>query len=265
MNGFHFNQRFIFLLTFLFLTYSGLLRAREKGFTFGNPPTRWHIKHSRKPKAPGPNLWSARKSNVFLDERGFLHLKTTPSSHGWKCAEVFTDYRFGYGEYTFYLIGNFTRFHPQLVLGLFLYRNDHSEIDIEFSRWGKSRQDSLGMFTIHWRDSLGTDRKISQKFPVHLSGDNPYVTFKIKWFPDSVIFQGYRGHYPQLPSPGALIAHASLHPFHTVADNSPKKIVMNLYWYRGKSPAPETTREYEIIIRDVWFRPFSTEELRESQ
>ncbi len=250
----------IFLITFFGLLLPDTASARE--FAFGHPSLHWYIKHSSHPRAPGPNLWSHHSENVFLDSRKFLHLKTTRSGDRWYSAEVFTDNRFGYGEYTFFLIGNMTRFHRRLVLGLFLYQNDHSEIDIEFSRWGQAENDSLGLFTVHWRDSLGNDHRESQKFSFHLSGDTPYTTFKIRWYPDSVQFIGYRGHYPELPSSRALICRATLYPKGLSAHGGRKKIVMNLYWYQGKPPHTPSPKEYEIIIRDVWYRPFSEKAIK---
>jgi hypothetical protein len=252
------RSRYILHQFFLLVCLTPFLLSTSgaKEFSFGHPPLRWHAKHSNRPKAPGPNFWSHRSRNVFLDSRKFLHLKTTRSGERWDSAEVFTDSRFGYGEYTFFLIGNMTHFHRRLVLGLFLYQNDHSEIDIEFSRWGQAENDSLGLFTVHWRDSLGNDRRVSQKFSFHLSGNNPYTTFKIRWYPDSVQFLGYRGHYPELPSTRALIGRATLYPEGLAAQEGKKKIVMNLYWYQGKPPRTASPREYEIIIRDVWYRPF---------
>jgi hypothetical protein len=67
-------------------------------------------------------------------------LKVDKNSKGkWKCGEVFMNTPLGYGTYTFEVVGpNVALLDPYYVLGLFSYHNDTQEIDLEFSRRGKT-------------------------------------------------------------------------------------------------------------------------------
>ena len=50
---------------------------------------------------PGPNFWSDRKSDVWVDDEGRLHLKIVKRHGKWYCTEVTCDKIFGYGAYVF--------------------------------------------------------------------------------------------------------------------------------------------------------------------
>jgi len=60
----------------------------------------------------------------------------------WQCTEVYMQQALGYGIYDFLVgqpVDNLGNGDLYIVLGLFVYRDDAHEIDIEFSRWGSNQ------------------------------------------------------------------------------------------------------------------------------
>ena len=101
----------------------------------------WEVRSSKEKEGPGPNYFSQKEENVWIDEEGNLHLRATLHL-GWiDCAEVYLLTPLGYGKYHFILKTPLENLDTQLVLGLFLYESPSSdpynrEIDIEVSKWG---------------------------------------------------------------------------------------------------------------------------------
>jgi hypothetical protein len=102
---------------------------------------KWDIKSGY--NGPGPNSFSKDYENVWVDERGFLHMSITKHEDGnWYSSEVISQDNLGYGTYAFTIQGNPLNFAKNVVLGLFTWDNNtfyeqaNSEVDIEFSKWG---------------------------------------------------------------------------------------------------------------------------------
>ena len=102
----------------------------------------WTVKTSDAPVGPGPNVFSA--ANVTVTGTGHLRLAVgrSPSQPVWTCAEVIAHGTFGYGTYRWTVASDLTTLDPQVVLGMFTWSDDpaqaHRELDIEFSRWGRT-------------------------------------------------------------------------------------------------------------------------------
>ena len=84
-------------------------------------------------RGPGPNCWSDSKESVWV-ESGQLHLKIREVNNTWHAAEVYTEACTKYGRHRFSTVTRLDSFDPNVVAALFLYRNDETEIDIEFSK-----------------------------------------------------------------------------------------------------------------------------------
>jgi len=64
----------------------------------------WVVTTTGEQKAgPGPNYFSDSEENVWVDERGRLHLKITYRDGRWNCARVELARHTGYGKYVFYV------------------------------------------------------------------------------------------------------------------------------------------------------------------
>ena len=101
------------------------------------------MKTSDSKVGPGPNYFSNRADDVFVDDDG-LHLTITEHGSRWWATEVISDLRVGYGRYEFWLASRVDALDPNAVLGLFTWNNApdfaNREIDIEFARWGRRRR-----------------------------------------------------------------------------------------------------------------------------
>ena len=102
---------------------------------------KWDIKSGY--NGPGPNSFSKAYENVWVDEKGYLHMAITKHEDGnWYSSEVISQENMGYGTYAFTIQGNPLTFAKNVVLGLFTWDNStfhdqgNSEVDIEFSKWG---------------------------------------------------------------------------------------------------------------------------------
>lgn len=104
----------------------------------------WAVKDSQGGKAgPGPNVFSP--SNVAIDAAtDKLHLSISPvngSTGEWSSAEILLSSGLGFGRYRWIMetplsaMGGDGGFAKRPVLGMFLYKDDSHELDIEMSRW----------------------------------------------------------------------------------------------------------------------------------
>ena len=96
----------------------------------------WMIRESDIFMGAGPNQWSSKPQSVWLDERGCLHLRLRRTENGWRAAEVAMPLPNRYVRIEAEIEGNLGNLDPSVVAAVFIYRNDKSELDIEFSRWG---------------------------------------------------------------------------------------------------------------------------------
>ena len=160
---------------------------------------------------PGSNLWSDRKSDVWVDDEGQLHLKIVKRDGKWYCTEVTSENTFGYGTYVFYLdseIGD-SNLDPDVVLGFFTWddntcdTNASSEIDIEFTTFGGRRKNILNYSVQPCIVTGGRPISECQKrhtvFPMELHGK--YSTHVFVWNPLRVVFYSYHGHGNPTPNP----------------------------------------------------------------
>jgi hypothetical protein len=83
-------------------------------------------------------------SNAWVDDKGFLHLRTSEQNGRWTCAEVGLTRSLGYGTYKF-TVQDSAHLPPSAVVTLLTFDDDRtqdsaSEIDIELSRWGVTKR-----------------------------------------------------------------------------------------------------------------------------
>lgn len=141
---------------------------------------------------PGNNNWSDSPRSVWVDSGGSLHLRIRKEGAVWYSAQVNAVDTAAFGLYRFYVQTSLHDLDPNVVLGLFLYQDDHHEIDIEFLR----------------RDSVTNDNSVYVVQPYSLPGNrHPFLwpwpgpsTHDIDWGPDAVTFRSMRGHDPQIES-----------------------------------------------------------------
>ncbi len=199
---------------------------------------------SEERRGPGPDYFSSSAENVWVDSQGRLHLKLTHRNNRWYCAEVFLEKPLGYGTYEFFVDGRFDQLDPHVVVGLFLYRDDTHEIDIEFARWGKRQGNNL-QYVLQPSHLPGNIHRYEAK----LNGD--YTTHRIVWKPESVSFRSLHGHYAgKPPSNDYLITQWTFgKAYHTPTT---ERIYMNLWLASGQPPTLHANTE--IVITQISFQ-----------
>lgn len=190
---------------------------------------------------PGPNYFNDSEENVWVDDRGRLHMKITYRDGRWNCSRVELAQHTGYGRYIFYLSTRPDSLDKQVVWGLYTYKNDEEEIDIEFSRWGIDNNHEAQYV-------IQPSYKPGNKARFRTDLDGRYSTHLFEWSKKRIDFASYHGHRKEPVSENQIIARWS----YFGADNPPdsdERLKMNLWLFRGTPPSDG--REAEVIIDHV--------------
>lgn len=163
---------------------------------------------------PNANNWSDSKENVHIDEKGYLNLNLVKKDNKWYASEVVLPLDLGYGRYEFRVIGAMDKVDPNVMMSMFLYADDNSEIDIEFSRFkadSEVNQEGNMQFVVQPYYKAGN----TNRFELKQGGS--YTSYVIDYRSDSIKFEAYHGN-----------------------DTSNKKNLIKEWNYTGKYiPSPE--------------------------
>ncbi len=193
---------------------------------------------------PGPNYWSDTPESVWLDNEGKLHLKIRKIDGKWYAVEIYSEQLTTYGEHRFLIEGAVDQLDKNVVLGLFTYKDDTHEIDIEFSKWGDSNYQQPGSFTVQPYTISGNSRSFAVKLK------NPLSTQLFNWQPNFVHFSSYQGHHSGLlPSPDQLIQQWLYFGSSIPKDVHQLRTHINFWLVDGNAPVDE--RNLEIVIHQV--------------
>ena len=206
----------------------------------------WKIRNSpNTTSTPGPNYWSNSTENVWVDNNDYLHLRITNRNGKWLCPEIYTLQALGYGTYVFHTKSPIDSLDKNVVLGLFTYKDDSHEVDIEYSLWGKSEGYNSG-FTVQPTPYTSDN---SLDFNTTLTGTEATHTFT--WRSDKVFFQTIQGNYTTTNVPAENIIKTW--ESQVSCDASDAKTVINLWLYHGL--APSNQQEVEVVITGFEFIP----------
>ena len=136
---------------------------------------------------PGSNTYST--DNAFIKDDG-LHLKVSKSGGIWKCAELGSTIKLGYGTYRCVIQGKLNSLDPNIVLSMFNYgKVDYiNEIDIEISKWGNNKSTLPLGYTVY---PATPGPKSVKLFPMVLKSD--LSTHRFTWTPSGVNFLSQQG------------------------------------------------------------------------
>jgi hypothetical protein len=191
---------------------------------------------------PGPNCWSDSEESVWVDAGGQLHLKMREVNGTWYCAEVTSKTCTRYGMHRFYTIGRLDTLDKNVVAALFLYKDDQTEVDIEFARWGEQDPVYNAQYAVQPWDTPGN----REQFWVTLNGDNS--THYIDWNASAIQFKSIHGHHPEPPDAAHLI-HEWLYTGGDIpVEEECLRTHINLWLYQGNPPAGG---QPEIIVKNA--------------
>lgn len=220
----------------------GSLQVRHRVISFAGHD--WIVSQSGNGRrTPGPNYFSNSKENVWVDARGRLHLRILYTDGRWECAEVTLVGSRSFGEYLFRVSTDGDKLDKNIVAGLFLYRDDFNEIDIEFSRWGEEME-TAGNYVVQPSDQEGN----MYRFSLEEAGKRS--THIINWQRDSINFKSYRGH--RKSQPNRLLINEWLYQGENIPIGSEVEVLINLWLFMGNPPADN--QEAELIIEGFQIR-----------
>lgn len=168
---------------------------------------------------------------------------------GWSCAGLYTEEKFGFGTYRWFVEGPIDKLDRNVVLGLFTYGGvDYiNEIDIEIAKWGRVEPNVSNLFyTVYPR--ANTTKANSSGTRMTLQGT--YTTHRFDWTEDNVSFQSQHG-FKNLPNQNVFFTYRTPATF---AQNVPilsAPLHMNLWMFKGKPPTDE--EEVEIVIHGLQY------------
>ena len=207
----------------------------------------WEVRSSDEKKAgPGPNLFTNSKENVWVDDKGNLHLRITNRSGKWYCAGITLLGSYKYGTYSFQTETLFEKLHKNTVTGLFLYRNDAKEIDIEFSKWGKDVNE-VAQYAIQPADLAGNKKRFN------LPTEARTQTHRINWQADAILFSSHTGALTEIPTPEKLIEKWKFSGPGIPSGTDDLALKINFWLFRGIPPIEKDAME--IIISDFKYHP----------
>ena len=174
-----------------------------------------------------PNQYNP--ANVWIDEKGYLHLRMAQRDGQWSCAEVSLNRSLGYGTYKF-VVQDSATLRPSAVLGMFTWDDSgsadlHNEMDIELSRWGdpKGRNAQYVVQPFYAPDNLS-------RFTAPVG----VLTYTFRWEPGIVSFKTVNGastgseakplsdhvFTSGIPTPAHETVHIDLYDFHHLESSS---------------------------------------------
>lgn len=235
----------------------------------------WKKKSSTSVVGPGPNIFSDSDSNIWLDDKGYLHLKITKENNVWKAAEVISTMNMGYGTYVFTLASDVSKLNEKVVLGLFtwddstFFEQANSEVDIEFSRWNNAADSLLLTYAVQpvLFDNPVIYAERTAHPPMQVSLLKNESTHAFTWKGDEITWQSYSGGiYPPTTPTFAdwrfdlnNIARTKIEggrvsqPIIIPAPGKTTNARMNLWLLGGQGPSDG--KEVEVVVKSFKYIP----------
>lgn len=226
----------------------------------------WGVKEAPRPVGPGGNRFSSDERDVYVDERGRLHLSVRRRGDVWCASEVVLLERVGFGTYSIQTDSRLDVLDPRLTFGAFLWDsygddtsdNPHREIDFEDTRWGDATKTTSSQFVVQ---PFPAPEHLQRYGLPDLTSD-ARVTRVFEWSPDHVRFTAARGHHSVRSIPAALVfasyeyARAAERPVPTAGREQFRiNLWMNSTELGGASPPAPPAAEVEVVVTAFEFVP----------
>jgi hypothetical protein len=201
----------------------------------------------------GPNYFTDKPEDVWIDPNGYLHLSIVERDYNWYCSEVVANESLGYGTYVFTVQGRPELQDPNIVLGLFVYDlpdysyvpEKHREIDVEVSRWDNSSNPNNCQYVVQPWSTPGN----MYRFYID---EHRTTTYVFTWDADEVCFQSYYGDFSFCPLPEDIIESWCY-----TGDDIPEPGCENprINFYLTWGAPPQNGQDAEVVIKS--FRYFA--------
>ena len=218
-------------------SYRESIGPPQRVIEFGGYP--WRVKRRDFPAGPGPNYFSDKAEQVWVDEEG-LHLTIRKIFEKWYCSEVILDAAFGYGTYIVHTRGRVDIIDPSMVFGLFTWdgeapHDSFRELDIEFARWNKSDDDTNSQYVVQPCSSCPGCGDHCSRFRLDLDDAQHALTHYIIWNPAAVEFRTYYGNHINSP-PEADLAYRWTRTGDLVPTPGKETMRFNFWLNNGNAP-----------------------------
>lgn len=187
-----------------------------------------YLRASTAPVGAGPNYWNDRE--VAVDAAaGALTLRLFEEGGLWRATEVAFPASSRYQEVEMELAGPLGSLDPNIIVGVFMYRDDASEVDIEFGRWGQPHGPNLLYSVIP--GSAAPRRR-----PFALPASCKRAQLRLRWLPRLLEFlTRCEGQTYLWRDVGAVMPVPNRHRLH-----------INLWLHQGKPP--RDGREVKLVV-----------------
>lgn len=235
---------------------------------------KWNIKSSTTQVGPGPNYFSKRYSDVWVDDRGFLHMSIAKHDGIWYSSEVISQDNLGFGKYSFTIQGNPMQFAKNVVLGLFTWDDStfvsdgNSEVDIEFSRWGSESNVNPTTYSVQPLSNGINFPERTYSANIDSSDIIGVSTHEFIWTDTLISWRSYRGdrnsgqpdfanwsfnlnHPPRIKREGDLFSLPIVIPAPGLTTNAR----INFWTLSFDANGPSNGLEHEVVIRDFFYEP----------
>jgi hypothetical protein len=199
----------------------------------------WEIRQDASNRGGTRNVYDP--SNVWIDEKGFLHLRIAGKQNEWSSAEVRLTRSLGYGSYRF-VVRDVSQLEPAAVFSIFTWdeAGPPREVDIEVSRWGETASKNAQYVIQPYYVPANVIRFLAPAGTLSLS---------FRWQPGRVSFKTARG-----AGSGAGANVVAEHAFTSgVPSPGSEAVHMNLYVYANKSNP--LRHGAEVIVEEFEYLP----------
>jgi len=182
-----------------------------------------------------------KESNVWVDDKGSLHLLMGEQGGEWHCAGLMMTHSLGYGAYRF-VVADSAHFPPSATFDMFT-RPGHEDPDersgfsIELGQWGKKREPN-GTFVVQPYYVPGNS--------VRFNAPSGIMSYVLRWEPDHAAFKAFsrisstpRGAVKEqvfrsgIPIPAEETVHFNFYDYHHTQSGlrQPVEIVVEKFEY----------------------------------
>ncbi|UJR09773.1 hypothetical protein I4U23_014000 [Adineta vaga] len=209
--------------------------------------------------APGLNNYLT--DNVWIDDKGLLHLRIINTSDIWTSAALYTANRFNFGTFQWQIEAFLNVLDPKAVLSLYTSSllitgiNKTNEIDIEFTRWGSNSSTTPNLFYNVWPTK---DNEPKSGTALIYNQTSIYTTQRFIWSSESVIFKSISGF--RNDDSNIIQSWQSSTSFSKAVPQMSAPIHMNLWIFHmdNNDRFPSNSKPIEIIIHDFVYHPLKS-------